>query len=259
VKVELADIFRLHGAEYRAKFGDQMLPSHRRAMHDLEACRTESLGGQLYLCQHCDEALYSYHSCQNRHCPKCQNHLADDWLDKQIGGLLPTNYFLLTFTLPQELRELARSNQKAVYNILFRASAQALQQLAWDERFIGGRLAFVGVLHTWTRDLRFHPHVHYIVSGGGLDDDGRWRASRPDFLVPVQALSVIFRAKVHDELKKADLLANLDSRLWHKAWVVHCEPVGSGTAAFKYLAPYIFRVAISNQRILKLEDGQVTF
>lgn len=257
--LELADIFRLHGAEYRAKFGDQMLPSHRRAMHDLEQCRTPELGGQLYLCQQCDEALYSYHSCQNRHCPKCQNHQADDWLQQQLGGLLPVPYFLVTFTLPQELRELARSHQKAVYNLLFRASAASLQQLAADPRFVGGQVAMCGVLHTWTRDLRYHPHIHYLVSGGGLDDDGQWRSSRPDFLVPVQALSIIFRAKVRQELKKAELLANLDTRLWHQDWVVHCEAVGNGTAAFKYLAPYIFRVAISNQRLLKLEAGQVTF
>ena len=259
MKVEIADIFRLYGDAYRAKFGDSLLPSHRRALRDLQACRTPELGGQLYLCQQCDEALYSYHSCQNRHCPKCQNHQANDWLQQQLGGLLPVPYFLLTFTLPKELRELARANQKAVYNILFRASAASLQQLAWDERFVGGQVAMVGVLHTWTRDLRYHPHVHYMVSGGGLDDDGRWRSSRPDFLVPVQALSIIFRAKVRDELKKADLFAKVEEHVWHKAWVVHCEAVGNGAAAFKYLAPYIFRVAISNKRILKLEDGKVTF
>lgn len=259
MKVELADIFRLHGDAYRTKFGDQMLPSHRRALRDIEACRTESLGGQLYHCPHCHEALYSYHSCQNRHCPKCQNHQADDWLEKQIGQLLPVPYFLVTFTLPAQLRELARSNQQAVYNLLFRASAQALQQLAADARFVGAQVAMCGVLHTWTRDLRYHPHVHYIVSGGGLDDNGRWHSSRPDFLVPVQALSIIFRAKVREELKKADLLANLDERLWHQAWIVHCEAVGNGAAAFKYLAPYIFRVALSNKRILKLEAGKVTF
>lgn len=172
---------------------------------------------------------------------------------------MPINYFLVTFTLPEELREVARSNQLAVYNILFRASAEALQQLAKDPRFVGGQVGMCGVLHTWTRALIYHPHLHYIVTGGGLDADGRWRASREDFLVPVRALSVMFRAKVRDELKKAGLFDQVDERVWKKDWVVHSEPVGSGESAFKYLAPYIFRVAISNNRILKLESGQVTF
>ena len=166
---------------------------------------------------------------------------------------------MVTFTLPEELRSLARANQKIVYNILFRASSEALQKLALDPRFIGGRIGMVGVLHTWTRDLMYHPHVHYIVTGGGLTEDGKWNSSRPDFLLPVKALSPIFRAKFRDQLKKTALFNQVDERVWAKAWVVHSEPVGSGQAAFKYLAPYIFRVAISNNRILKLEDGQVTF
>ena len=130
--VEIADIFRLHGREYRAKFGDRMLPSHLRAMQDIEQCRTEIMGGQLYLCQKCQEFLYSYHSCKNRHCPKCQKHQAEQWLEKQKELLLPINYFFLTFTLPQELRAVARSNQETLYQILFRSSSEALQQLAWD-------------------------------------------------------------------------------------------------------------------------------
>lgn len=257
--VELAEIFREHGEEYRAKFGDRMLPSHLRARRDIEACRTPLLGGQLYACEECDELLYSYHSCKNRHCPKCQNHLASNWLEKQKSLLLPVNYFLVTFTLPEELRELARSNQREVYNILFRASSESLQKLAADPRFVGGQLGMCGVLHTWTRALVYHPHVHYIVTGGGVDRDGQWRASRDNYLVPVEALSVIFRAKVRDELKKVGLIDELPPQVWKKDWVVHSEAVGSGESAFKYLAPYIFRVAISNNRILKLEDGEVTF
>ena len=173
--------------------------------------------------------------------------------------LLPVVHFLVTFTLPEELRRVARSNQKTVYNILFRASSEALQKLALDERFVGGRLGMVGVLHTWTRALIYHPHVHYIATGGGLSEKGEWKRSREDFLVPVRALSVIFRAKFRDLLKKTELFDQVDARVWKKEWVVHSEPVGSGEAAFKYLAPYVFRVAISNSRILKLEDGQVTF
>jgi hypothetical protein len=180
-------------------------------------------------------------------------------LQEQQSLLLPVTHFLVTFTLPAELRAVARSNQKTIYNLLFRASSAALQQLALDPRFVGGRLGMVGVLHTWTRQLLYHPHIHYIVTGGGLTADGRWRSSRPDFLVPVKALSGIFRAKLRDALKKTDLFAQVETPLWGKDWVVHSEPVGSGAQAFQYLAPYIFRVALSNNRLRKLEQGQVTF
>jgi hypothetical protein len=257
--LEVADIFRLHGPAYRAKFGDRMLPSHRRAMQDIETCRTESLGGQLYFCKQCQAQRYSYHSCKNRHCPKCQNEQANDWLAAQQSLLLPTHHFLVTFTLPDELRAVARSNQKTIYNLLFRASSAALQQLAPDPRFVGASLGMVGVLHTWTRQLLYHPHVHYIVTGGGFTADGRWRSSRKDFLVPVKALSRIFRAKFRDALKKTPLFPQVPPRVWRKDWVVHSEPVGSGAQAFQYLAPYIFRVALSNNRLRKLDQGQVTF
>jgi len=179
-----------------------MLPSHKKAMQDIEQCRTERLGGQLYYCHQCQEQRFSYHSCKNRHCPKCQNEQANDWLEKQQSLLLPVTHFLVTFTLPEELRAIARSHQKTIYHLLFRASSQALLQLAQDPRFVGGRLGMVGVLHTWTRQLLYHPHVHYIVTGGGLTDDGRWRSARPDFLLPVKALSRIFRVKFRDAMKK---------------------------------------------------------
>jgi hypothetical protein len=184
---------------------------------------------------------------------------ANDWLKEQQSLLLPIPHFLVTFTLPAELRAVARSNQKTIYNLLFRASAQALKQLAQDPRFVGARLGMVGVLHTWTRQLLYHPHVHYIVTGGGLTQDGDWKSSRSDFLVPVKALSRIFRAKFRDALKQTELFAQVPARVWRKDWVVHSEPVGSGQPAFKYLAPYIFRVAISNNRLRKLEHGNVTF
>jgi len=257
--LEVADIFRLHGPDYREKFGNRMLPSHRRVMQDIETCRTATLGGQLYYCAHCDEQRYSYHSCKNRHCPKCQNEQANEWLKEQRELLLPTHHFLVTFTLPAELRALARSNQKTIYNLLFRASAAALLQLAQDPHFVGARLGMLGVLHTWTRQLLYHPHVHYIVTGGGLTDKGRWVSSRKDFLVPVKALSPIFRAKFRDALKQTELFDQVPAQVWQKHWVVHSEPVGSGQQAFQYLAPYIFRVALSNNRLRNLHDGQVTF
>jgi predicted RNA-binding Zn-ribbon protein involved in translation (DUF1610 family) len=227
----------------------------------MEDCRTEALGGQVYHCTSCDQFRYSYHSCQNRHCPKCGNQGATTWLARQQDLLLPVPHFLVTFTLPDSLRKLARSHQKLVYNLLFRASAAALQKLARDPRFVGGQLGLVGVLQTWTRDIRYHPHVHYLVPAGGLSADGQqWLpAKHPRFLVPVKALAKIFRAKFRHVLKKSPLYSQVPAELWTQPWVVHCEPAGSGQAVLKYLAPYLFRVALSNNRILKLENGQVTF
>lgn len=258
--VEVADIFRRHGPEYREKFSSRMLPSHLKAMEAIEQCRTDALGGKVYFCNSCQEYHYCYHSCQNRHCPKCQNDQADAWLEDQKDLLLPVPYFMVTFTLPEELRSLVRSHQKELYNLLFRCSAAALQELARDQRFVGGKIGMVGVLQTWTRDLFYHPHIHYLVPGGGLSPDGtQWLSSSKDFLVHTRPLSVLFRAKFRDALKKTDLFPLIDPDVWKKQWVVDCEPVGAGEEAFRYLAPYIFRVAISNNRILKLEDGRVTF
>ena len=258
--IELAHIFRRHGSDYQTKFADRMLPSHRQAMRAIINCRTEVLGGHVYHCDHCDEDRYSYHSCRNRHCPKCQHNVAEQWLARQQDFLLPVPYFLLTFTLPAELRALTRSNQRVIYNLLFRASAAATQQLASDPRFVGGQIGLIGILHTWGRDLNYHPHVHYLVPGGGLsDDDQSWLQAREDFLVHVKPLSILFRAKFREALKKSDLFALVPPETWQQDWVVHCQPVGNGVAALKYLAPYIFRVAISNKRILKLAHGKVTF
>ena len=258
--IEIAAIFRRYGPQYRARFGKRMLPSHRRAMRDIEDCRTEALGGQVYYCEQCEQAVYSYHSCKNRHCPKCQNEAAQHWLEEQQDLLLPVPYFLVTFTLPTELREVARRHQKLVYHLLFRTSATALQQLAQDPRFVGGQIGLVGVLHTWTRDLRYHPHLHYLVPGGGLAADGQtWLPARRGFLVHVRPLGRLFRAKFRHALHKLGLLDQVPAETWTKDWVVHCQPVGSGVTALKYLAPYIFRVAISNRRIVKWEGDHVTF
>jgi predicted RNA-binding Zn-ribbon protein involved in translation (DUF1610 family) len=257
---ELADIFRRYGPEYRAKFGGKMLPSHLRAMEDIENCRTEFMGGHVYRCEDCGELHYSYHSCQNRHCPKCMNDRAELWLEKQKELLLPTHYFLVTFTLPEELRGIARSNQKTVYDILFRTSAAALKELAADPRFVGGQIGMMGILHTWARDSSYHVHTHYIVPGGGLSlDHTKWLPSAKDFLVRVEPLSNIFRAKFRDELKKTSLFNDVSPDVWKKDWVVHSEAVGNGEHALKYLAPYVYRVAFCNSRILKVEDDKVTF
>jgi hypothetical protein len=266
VGLELADIFRQYGPAYRQKYAVHLLPSHRQAMRAIERCRTQALGGQVFTCPACGEVRYSYHSCRNRHCPKCQHQQTQDWLEVQQGLLLPVPYFLLTFTLPSELRLLASQNQKLIYNLLFRASAQATQQLARDPRFVGGQIGMVGMLHTWTRNLFYHPHVHYLAPGGGLSSNGQaWLPARRDFFLPVKALSKLFRAAFQRALRRTALYTAIPQKIWRRAWVVHCKPIGNGQAALKYLAPYIHRVALSNRRLVSINDrgsletSQVTF
>jgi len=256
---ELAEVFTQYGDIYRQQYGKRLLHSHRQAMQAVVDCRTEQLGGCIYRCSQCAATHYSYHSCQNRHCPKCQAQNGQTWLEKQTELLLPTPYFLLTFTVPQELRRLIRTHQKRLYNILFRTSAKATQQLARDPRWVGGKIGMVGVLHTWGRNLVYHPHVHYLVPAGGLTEQGEWQATSHNFLVPVKALSRIFRAKFRDALQQTDWFDSIPANVWRDEWVVHCKPVGNGTAALKYLAPYIFRVALSNRRILRIANDKVAF
>jgi len=256
----VAEIFQQYGTEYRAKYGERMPPSHKVVMRAIEQCRTEALGGHVYSCEQCDESLYSYHSCRNRHCPKCQQQAGQQWLERQQQLLLPTAYFMVTFTLPEPLRAIARSQQKVVYDLLFRTAAAALQELAADKRFVGGQIGMVGVLHTWGRDLSYHPHVHFLVPGGGLSADGEeWLRSRQGFLVHVKPLSKLFRGKFRAALQKTELFEQVPHQVWREGWVVHSQAVDTGQAALKYLAPYIFRVAISNKRIVKVAEGQVTF
>lgn len=257
--LEVAEIFRRHSAAYRAQ--QRLLPSQQRAIQDIEACRTAYFGGHLTECDHCGRQVYAYHSCRNRHCPKCHGDQTERWLKQQQTRLLPCSYFLVTFTLPQELRPLAFGNQKKVYGLLMRSAAAALQKLALDPRYVGGRLGFVAVLHTWTRAMLYHPHVHMLVTGGGLSADGKqWLPARyADYLVPEGALAIIFRAKLCAALKKAGLLNQLPGQVWKKEWVVHCQAAGQGQQVLKYLARYIFRVAISNSRLERFENGEVTF
>lgn len=257
---EVADIFRLHGAAYRQRFGQNLLPSHRRALDDIESCRTPDLGGNLYSCLHCGREHYSYHSCQNRHCPKCQRERTERWLRQQGSRMLPCSYFLITATLPQQLRSLARSQQKIIYGILMQSAAAAIQKLALDPRYLGATPAIMGALHTWTRGMAYHPHVHFLVSAGGLDQNGRWiNSKRPRYLLPTRALSVIFRAKFCDGLRKRGCLHLAPTTVWKKNWVVHGQHAGSGQTVLTYLARYIHRIAITNSRIDGIDNGQVTF
>jgi hypothetical protein len=260
VALELAGIFRQYGPAYRQKYASRMPASHLKAMRAIEQCRTEALGGQVYRCPNCEQVQYSYHSCRNRHCPKCQNEKAQDWLVKQRQCLLPLPYFFLTFTLPAGFHKVARTHQRLFYDLLFKTSAAATQQLAQNPRWIGGQIGMLGVLQTWGRNLAYHPHIHYLVPGGGLSMDGQtWLPARNNFFLPVPALSKVFRGKLRQALRGTPCYAHIPTNVWQQEWVVHCEPVGSGLNALQYLAPYIFRVALSNNRLLRLENDRITF
>jgi len=257
--IELADILRRHGPDYQQRHW--LMPSQRRAMKDLVACRTAVCGGHLYECDRCGHQHYSYHSCRNRHCPKCHGQQTERWLEQQRPRLLACSYYLLTFTLPSPLRALAYAHQKQLYSLLLSSAAAALQKLAWDARYVGGRLAILAVLHTWTRALRYHPHVHLLVSAGGLSADAqRWMPTKnPAFLVACFALSKIFAGKFKAGLQKLSLLSAVPASVWRGKWVVHCRHAGSGQKVLEYLGRYVFRIAITNSRIEAFEDGQVTF
>ena len=260
--IEISDIFRKHGSLYLNQYSLNMLPSHKKAFEDILKCRTPIMGGKVYFCPDCNKYEYSYHSCGNRNCPKCQNDKANLWLEKNSRLLLPVNHFMVTFTIPKELRALARSNQKLFYSILFKASSQTMEKLSLDPKYVGGKLGMIGILHTWSRTLVYHPHVHYIVTGGGFSkENNKWNKSRSNFLFPVKALSKIFKAKFRDQLKKENptLFNSISADVWYKAWIVNSIPVGRGDKALKYLAQYVFRIAISNSRIISLKNGMVAF
>lgn len=255
--LEVAEIFRLHGESFRASHS--LAPWQIKAMADIEHCRTAYFGGHLERCDHCGHEHYSYHSCRNRHCPKCHGEQTQAWLEKQQARLLPTDYYLLTFTLPSGLRPVAKAHPREVYDLLMKAAVATLQKLAADPQWVGGTLPALAVLHTWTRALLFHPHVHILVPAGGVSPEGTWvEAKHPEFLVPGYALSEIFRAKIKAGLKKLDLLEP-DSSCWDQKWNVHCQGAGSGINVLGYMGRYLFRVAISNSRLKDLDNGQVTF
>jgi len=259
--LELADIVRAVGPEPCAELA--VLPSQKKALQAIAQCRTAALGGQLFRCDHCGAEHYSYHSCGNRHCPKCHGQQTQAWLEEQRARLLPCGYYLLTFTLPSELRALAWAHQREVYGLLLQCAAASLLQLCRDPQWLGAQPSVLAVLHTWTRALLYHPHVHILASAGGLSADAqRWvQAKHPRFLVPVRALSQIFRAKIRDALRARGWLNDLPPQLWHRSqkWVVHAQPAGRGEKVLDYLARYVFRIAISNSRLECLDHGQVTF
>ena len=241
----------------------------------IAACRTEAMGGQVSACASCGAEHYAYHSCRNRHCPKCQTRAKEAWLDRQRVQLLPVPYFHVVFTLPHALNALIHANARLLYGVLFDTAAKTLQCFAGNPRWLGGELGFTLVLHTWSQTLTQHPHVHGLVTGGALQKNGQWKNAKPGFLFPVQALSRVFRAKYLDalnalhqdtELRLPDQFADparwntMLSALRQQPWVVYLKPPLAGPEqVLAYLARYTHRVAITNERLLDIDDRHVRF
>jgi hypothetical protein len=259
--VEVADVFRRYGSEYIQKFGQRMPPSHKRAFKDILRCRTPAMGGHVFQCDHCGRKQYSYHSCRNRSCPKCHKSDIQTWLHGRQRELLPVPYYHVIFTLPHELRAFVRQNQQKAYGLLIKSAAYSILKLAADPRYAGGRIGVMAVLHTWGSNLSYHPHVHCLVTGGGLSSDSNmWMPARKDYLVPIRALSRLFRGNFLNSIRRQFENINLPKSIRQKEWVVHCKPAVQGTGVvLNYLARYIHRVAITNSRIISTDDGKVTF
>jgi hypothetical protein len=258
---ELADVFRLYGEEYLRKFGDRMLPSHHRAFQDIQNCRTATLGGHVFRCNRCGREEYAYHSCRNRACPKCHTKDTRTWLKARRREILPVAYYHLVFTLPGSLRDLVRRHRNVVYPLLMKAAAHSLIQLARDSRYVGGLTGLLAVLHTWSRTLVYHPHVHCLVPAGGLSEDrDHWLPARHNFLVPVRALSDLFRGKLLRMVKAKFPDVAIPEDLWQQKWVVHCKATVQGVdRILDYLARYVHRIAITNRRIVSVANGTVAF
>ncbi|MCK4765967.1 MAG: IS91 family transposase [Candidatus Aminicenantes bacterium] len=259
--VELAEIFRKYGPIYIQRFGDRILPAHRRAIRDIALCRTEAFGGHVEKCCDCGHEHFFYHSCCSRNCPKCSGSKTKKWLERRKKGLLPVTYFHVVFTIPEPLRYVVRKSPNELLGILFKAAAYSLMKLAADPHYVGGKVGFISVLHTWTRTMVYHPHVHCLVPGGALSPDhSEWLPSRKKYLVPVHALSKIFRARFIKLLKGIMPIEQLPSSIWKDRWVVYSKPCFNGAGkVLDYLGRYVHRIAISNYRILSEKNGHVTF
>jgi hypothetical protein len=261
IMTTIKEIFQDHGPEYVEHFGDAMPLEHLKVIDAIINCRTDYYGASIFQCEQCGQKHLVYCSCGNRHCPNCQYHKTHKWLAKQMQRQLPGHHFMVTFTVPADIRRFIRSHQRICYSAMFKASSETMKKLAADEKYIGADLpGFFGVLHTWGRQLTYHPHIHYIVPGGALSKaDARWHPSRIDFFLPVKAMSKIFKAKFRDEMSKSELFTQIPSEVWNQAWIVNCQAVGNSENSVKYLAPYVFKVAISNRRIIKVQDDKVFF
>ena len=285
--LEVAHLLRAHGDDFVQAHADHLCGVQRRALQDLAVCRTAALGGHAQACLGCGEVTIAYNSCRNRHCPKCQAGVRARWLQRERGWLLPVDYHHVVFTLPQPLRPLVLGNPAACYGLLFHSAWATLREVASDPRYLGAELGAVAVLHTWGQTLSHHPHLHWVVTGGGLacsvdavvDALPRWVACRPGFFLPVRVLSAVFRRHYLAGLRAlhargglrlggsvAELADTAAFAAWLQPvstcdWVVHSKPPVHGDAdiVLKYLARYVHRVAMANSRLLDLSKGQVTF
>jgi hypothetical protein len=284
--LEVADVIREHGDAFLTKVGGILNACQRQALRDLARCRTAALGGHVQHCLDCGHERIAYNSCRNRHCPKCQALARARWLQREAQLLLPVEYHHVVFTLPAELAELASANPRVCYDALFQAASATLRDVAANPKRLGAQLGILLVLHTWGQNLHHHPHVHGVVTGGGLscnergmvDRTPRWRSCRPGFFLPVRVLSRVFRGKYLERIRVAfdegklvfpgrlEPLADASAfrrwltPLYGKDWVVYAKrPFGGPAQVLKYLARYTHRVAISNARLVKHEEGRVTF
>ena len=275
----MADVFRRYGDAYREQRGVSMSTVQRSAMTAIELCRTAALGGHVERCDSCGDQRVSYNSCRHRSCPKCQSLARAQWLEDRRAELLDTQYFHVVFTVPKEIAAIAFQNKAAVYNILFRATAETLQTIAADPKHLGAEIGFFAVLHSWGQNLSFHPHLHCVVPGGGLLPDGtRWISCRTGFFLPVRVLSMLFRRLFLESLEKAFKSGELrffsslqplrEPRAFRRYlnparranWVVFAKPPFAGPQqVLEYVGRYTHRVAISNNRLLDIEDGKVRF
>ena len=271
-KIEVQDIIKKYGEEYKEKH--KMMPHIAKTMGAIEKCRTEKLGYHEDVCDECGYRKISYNSCRNRHCPKCQSIARAKWVEEREAEILNVKYFHVVMTIPSELYMIAYQNQSKVYKILFKATAETLEELARDKKYLGAEIGFMEVLHTWGQTLVYHPHIHCIVPAGGIDKIGKWRNSKKKFFIPVKVLSRKFRGKFLYYLKKEkvefygknEYLNNkqnfdeLMSKMYNKEWISYCKPpFENAKSVIKYLGRYTHRVAISNERIVSEENGEVTF
>jgi Zn finger protein HypA/HybF involved in hydrogenase expression len=261
--IDIAQIVRRYSNDYITQFGEVMLPSQKKAIFDIATCQTAVRGGRRLRCDDCIHSFWVYHGCKNRSCPKCHGSQIADWLANREKELLPCAYFHLVATVPAELRSVFLKHQKFMYGLLMNIVSTELIALAREERFIGASPAVLAVLHTWNARLGFHPHVHLLISAGGVSDDGtEWCDANASFLVPVKLLSKRISQALQQAIKEKhpELLAEIPSKAWKAKWCSFCVPYGRGEKmVLNYLGRYVFRTAITNHRIVSVTDTEVTF
>ncbi len=260
--ISVANCLRQHAPAYLAEFGESVPLGHRKVLAAIMRCRTGELGGVLYRCEGCGREHWVGRSCGNRHCPTCGRDKTTRWLEKQAHRLLPVHHFLVTFTVPDQVRSVLRQSQRQGYGALFDASSQTIIALAASSKYLSGcRIGFWGVLHTWGRNpCVYHPHVHFVVPGGGVAEDrAAWQQTPENFLFPHASAVTVYKAKLADHLRACGLYDAVPTEAWQARFVVDIKPVGDGQAVLKYLAPYVNRVAISDKRIVACNEASVTF